>query len=622
MCGIAGIFSFKNILTETELIKMRDSMVHRGPDGGGLWSSENKKVMLGHRRLSIIDLSETANQPMGNEDDSIKIIFNGEIFNYAEIRPELEKCGHKFKTDHSDTEVILHAYEEWGYNCVHKFRGMFAFALWDDNKKLLWIVRDRIGIKPLFWAKVENKFLFASEIKALFSDPELKKEIDPQSISDYLSLLTVPAPRTMFKNIFKLEAGKMMIINEKGDINIEKYWDMADYLNNPLTDITDNEAFLETEKLISESVNLRLISDVPLGVTFSGGIDSSIIAAYMKKHVSDINAITIDYNIKSEYSELEIARQISKQIGFNLVEKSIDEKDFAEGIDKYINIQNDFPAGDPNTILMYLISKKVKELGLTVILVGEGGDELGGYPYYLKINDEYKYLRLFNCLPDIIKQSLYKMSPTKIKRLLGFALGDSVISRTHINGFADEIKYNLLVNNKFESSYNIIEKYMDEISAEGEDLFLRKVLNVEYKNRLPELILPRVDYPTMANSLEARVPFLDHKLVEFSARLPFKIKMKNREAKSILKNILSKYIDKDLIYRKKIGFGMLLTNFLNYTIPIWVDEEILKKADHPLFDYIKRESLASLVDDHNKNLNQGYKLWVCYVLGKWIVKNN
>ena len=217
MCGIAGIISFQKNLTEEELIRMRDSMIHRGPDGSGLWISENKKVILGHRRLSILDLSEKANQPMSNEDGSIWIVFNGEIFNYQDIRLELEKRGHIFKTDHSDTEVIIHSYEEWGFSCVEKFRGMFAFAIWDNNKNLLWIVRDRIGIKPIYWTKCNNKFLFASEIKALFSNPEIKKEVDTQSISDFLSILTVPAPRTMFKNINKLKAGNMMIINDKGD---------------------------------------------------------------------------------------------------------------------------------------------------------------------------------------------------------------------------------------------------------------------------------------------------------------------------------------------------------------------------------------------------------------------
>jgi len=619
MCGIAGIISFQKNLTEEELIRMRDSMIHRGPDGSGLWISENKKVILGHRRLSILDLSEKANQPMSNEDGSLQIVFNGEIFNYQDIRLELEKRGHIFKTDHSDTEVIIHSYEEWGFSCVEKFRGMFAFAIWDNNKNLLWIVRDRIGIKPIYWTKCNNKFLFASEIKALFSNPEIKKEVNTQSISDFLSILTVPAPRTMFKNINKLKAGNMMIINDKGDIKIEKYWDIATFLNNPINDITETEAIKETEKIINNAVKLRLISDVPLGITFSGGVDSTLITAFMKKNnINDIKALTIDYNIKSKYSEIEVARKISKQIGFNLQEKTINENDFALGIEEYTNIQNDYPAGDPNTILMYLISKRVKELGLTVILVGEGGDEIGGYPYYLKINDEFKYLNLFNSLPQFLKNSLYNISPLKAKKFLGFGIGDTVISRTHINGFTEEEKNKILLENSYDSSYNIISKLMNEITTEGKDLFLRKVLNVEYKNRLPELILPRVDYPTMANSIEARVPFLDHKLVEFSARLPFNIKMKDREAKYILKNILSNYISKDLLYRKKVGFGMLLTNFLNFTVPKWIQNELLNKTNNPIYYFINKNSINKLMYLHTKKLCYGYKLWILYSLKKFL----
>ncbi len=616
MCGIAGIFNYQKdeFIREEMLKRMRDTMIHRGPDGAGIWVSPDKRVGFGHRRLSIIDLSESANQPMCNEDETIWIVFNGEIYNYMEIRPELEAKGHRFKTDHSDTEVIIHAFEEWGIDCIEKLRGMFAFAIRDNKKRELWLARDRMGIKPLYYAMAKGSFIFASEIKALFESGYLVKEINPESIYHYLTFLTVPAPNTMFKDVYKLEAGTILKVDEAGKISKIRYWDAADFLNNPLSGDNEDEIIEKTEGILQEAVSLRMISDVPLGATFSGGVDSSLIVALMKEQMENVQAITMEYEIKSPYSESEIAAQIANDLNIHLDIYKIHNQEYLKAVDDFLKIQADYPSGDPNNILLYVMSKFVKESGVTVSLVGEGGDELGGYPIYLDINKEFKLLKHFSGLPIWLKKHLYDLCPEKIKKRLGIAMGDCVVSRRHIHAFTEEEKSRMWIGNKVDSSYLILKALMDEIDAKSEDEFLRKILCVEFKLRLPELILPRVDYPTMANSIEARVPLLDHKLVEYMLRLPVSIKMKDGQAKYILKKILCKYVDRKYVYREKIGFGMLLTPFLNDVLPLWFKSQILDNSNHPLFSYINKGYLSGLY----AGKGNGFKMWTVYALGKWL----
>jgi asparagine synthase (glutamine-hydrolysing) len=506
MCGIVGVFSYSSdsaTVTEDLIVRMRDSMIHRGPDDAGLYISANGKLGLGHRRLSIIDLSPRAKQPMSNEDGTIWTVFNGEIYNYKSLQKQLKEAGHTFKSD-SDTEVIIHLYEEKGIDCVHNLEGMFAFAIWDEKKENLFLVRDRIGIKPLYYAVTSDRFIFASEMKALFVSNGLAKEISPESIYHYLTFLTVPAPNTMFKNIYKVEAGTILKINKTGQNCKTRYWNPADFLNKPLRNRTEDEIIETTENLLKEAVSQRMVSDVPLSSTFSGGVDSSLIVSLMKKQTDNVLAMTIDYEIDSPYSESRVAEEIANILDISLDERKISSDEYFKAVNDFLKIQSDYPAGDPNIILLYVISKLTKESGVTVSLVGEGGDEIGGYPIYLDLNKEYGMLKHFSSLPVWLKTRIYNLCPEEIKKRLGIALGDGVVSRRHIHAFTEEEKKKMWVGDKFNSSYHFLEKIMDEINTKTEDEFLRKVLNVEFKLRLPELILPRVDYPTMANSIEAR----------------------------------------------------------------------------------------------------------------------
>ncbi|HEY6009881.1 MAG TPA: asparagine synthase (glutamine-hydrolyzing), partial [Nitrospirota bacterium] len=278
MCGIVGTLAYKSsafTVTEPYLVRMRDTMVHRGPDGGGVWISPDRKVGLGHRRLSIIDLSHVADQPMSNEDGSIWVVFNGEIYNHAEIRAELMKIGgHRWRTDHSDTEVIIHAFEQWGIDSLHKFRGMFAIGLWDGRKRELWLIRDRIGIKPLYYSIHDSRIVFASEIKALLQDPDQKRAVHEEAFYHYLSFLTTPAPQTLFDGIKKLPPGTWLRISENGKMHEERYWDVLDHTT-PLVNVSEDEISRMILAELRTAVKLRKVSDVPVGVFLSGGIDSS-----------------------------------------------------------------------------------------------------------------------------------------------------------------------------------------------------------------------------------------------------------------------------------------------------------------------------------------------------------
>ena len=342
MCGIVGAFSFNNSnfgIEENYINKMRDAMIHRGPDGAGTWISEDHKVGLGHRRLSIIDLSNKASQPMSNEDESIWITYNGEIYNHAEIRQELKKIGFvKWKTDHSDTEVILRSFQAWGIDCIKKFRGMFAFAIWDGAENKLWLVRDRVGVKPLYYSIHNGRIVFASEIKALLKDPDQKRSVNKIGLYNYLTFLTVPAPETLFNGIYKLEAGTFMSVNLQGDIFKARYWDAmidAKKINN----INEKEICENILSTLKDSVDYRKISDVPVGVFLSGGIDSSTNAALFSKNGTEsIKTFSVGYeqDYQSQSDETEDAKWFAKKINSNHFEKKLTINELLDVLPKMI----------------------------------------------------------------------------------------------------------------------------------------------------------------------------------------------------------------------------------------------------------------------------------------------
>jgi len=579
MCGIAGVLSFSNStfrISEPYLTRMRDAMAHRGPDGAGNYISPDRRLGLGHRRLAIIDLSEKAAQPMSNEDGTLWVTFNGEIYNHAEIRRELEKRGgHRWKTDHSDTEVILHAFEEWGIDCVKKFRGMFAIGLWDSKKGQLWLLRDRVGVKPLYYCIHHGRITFASEIKALLEDEEQEREVDEEALYYYLSFNATPAPQTLFSGIRKLAPGTWLKISRDGHVQENRYWDVWDHTE-PLTGVSEEEI---AERLLSElrtSVKLRKESDVPVGVFLSGGIDSSTNAAlFSQGNGQPVRTFSIGYD--QEYasypSELRYARKMASMVGAEHHELLLRESDLFDSLPRIISHQDE-PLADPVCMPVYFVSKLARENGVIVCQVGEGSDELFcGYGYWRDSLRVQRYSNLLalpkplGALGRAVLPLLEGGSAASYGRqfsceILRRALSNRPVFWGGAEVFSDSQKYKFLsprLRNRFAgfSSWEAlkpIRKRFEEKSWEPSPLHWMTYLDLNL--RLPELLLMRVDKMSMAVGLEARVPFLDHKFVELAMSIPAAVKTKNGVLKYILKKAVRGVIPDELIDRTKQGFGV------------------------------------------------------------------
>ncbi|MFL2676284.1 MAG: asparagine synthase (glutamine-hydrolyzing) [Alphaproteobacteria bacterium] len=630
MCGISGIFFFKEKkkVKKKYLDKMNDILNHRGPDGRGNWISSNKNIGFGHTRLSILDLSTTANQPLLDNTKNYVITFNGEIYNFKEIKKILLKKGYIFNTKNSDTEVLLLSYIEWGLKCVDKFRGMFAFAIWDNIKKKVFLVRDRVGVKPLYYKLDSDKLIFSSEIKAILLDPDYIPEIDEESMYHYLTFLCTPAPKTMFKQINKLEAGTWLSFDEKGNSEKKQYWDPLQ--DKELIDLENiNKVLVRTLK---ESIKYRGISDVDVGVFLSGGIDSSTNAYFFSKDSKKkIKTFSIGYDkeYKSYKSELNYARIVAKHIKSLHFEKKLRKDDVKNLIFDMVYFQDE-PISDPVCVPIFYVSKLARENNVKVCQVGEGADELFfGYTNWLRTS---KINLLLNNLffPNFLKRLillLYKKFNIQYKYtadLLRRSLEKKPIFWGGAEAFSSFEK-NQLFSNSFKKKIKNFDSW-DCIRPHYE--FFNK--NAKYKNienwmtyldlkiRLPELILMRIDKMTMANSLEARVPFLDHNLVQKTIDLPKKIKIKKNKLKVLLKDIVKGLLPYEILNRKKQGFGLPLKEWFEDGLGInekKIINEFVNKTD-----FFKKETIQKIIDRKGDT-----RLWFLLNLAIWwkiFIKNN
>jgi asparagine synthase (glutamine-hydrolysing) len=611
MCGIAGAFSYNNpdfLITEDYIKSMRDTMIPRGPDGEGVWISKDNKVGLGFRRLAIIDLSTTANQPMCNEDGSLWLIFNGEIYNHAEIRAELIRIGgHVWKTDHSDTEMILHAYEQWGVDCINRFRGMFAIALWDTKKEELLLVRDRIGVKPVYYSVHNGRIVFASEIKALLMDPQQKRVINEEGFFHYLSFLTVPAPDTLFEDIHKIPPGCWMKINRTGEITHHKYWDVLDHVYS-MEGISEEDISKLILEQLRVAVDLRKVGDVPVGVFLSGGIDSSTNAALFSENEADRGVKTFSIGYDGDYdsykNELEYAKLVADAVGAQYHEKLLNINDLIDFLPEMIKLQDE-PIADPVCVPVYYVSKLARENGVIVCQVGEGADELfWGYPNWKSL----LYLQQLSNKP-------YPFFARKmlVKLLKGLGLNNDwrfeYIRRSSENipvfwggaeSFTNEQKMRLLsrrMRNKFKgrTSWDVLRPIHDRFlqKAKNKDP-LSWMTYLDLNMRLPELLLMRVDKMTMANSIEGRVPFLDHKFVEMAMSIPWKTKTKNGVLKYILKKAVRSIIPDMIIDRKKQGFAAPIEEWFSGMLGEVARKDIKEFCDATdLIEYATVENILS-----------------------------
>ncbi len=626
MCGIVGAIALKNSsykIQKDYIERMRDTMIHRGPDGCGTWISDDGKIGFGHRRLSIIDLSEAAAQPMCNADRSLWLTFNGEIYNHAEIRSELINDGFsQWKTDHSDTEVILHAYERWGIDALHKFRGMFAFGLWDDRKKELYLVRDRIGIKPLYYSIHNERLTFASEIKALLEDPEQQRAVNEEALYHYLSFLTTPGPQTLFDGIHKLAPGTWLRVTADGTVQEHKYWDVLDHTS-PLTDVSEDEI---SERILEElrtAVQLRKVSDVPVGVFLSGGIDSSTNAALFSEGESrPIRTFSIGY--EGEYgsyqNEIHFARYMAEEVGAEFHDRLLTVDDLIDFLPEMIHLQDE-PIADPVCVPVYYVSKLARDNGVTVCQVGEGADELfWGYPNWkLMLELEYK-----NAWP--VPAPLKKLGLAGL-RLLGRekTLYYEWLRRGAHNlpvfwggaeAFTEAQKKDILsprLKKRFKdfSSWEALKPIHDRFRQKAwEQKPLQWMSYVDLNLRLPELLLMRVDKMSMGVSLEGRVPFLDHKLVELAMSIPESVKTKNGNLKHILKKSVRGLIPDKLIDRKKQGFGVPIHEWFLDRLGKRVIDELKEFTDKT--DYLNFKIVEELMENR-----ETAQVWYLFNLALW-----
>ncbi len=624
MCGIAGAIVFDDWqLSEDYLLAMRDSMIHRGPDGAGIWLSPQRKVGLAHRRLSIIDLSSNASQPMTFADERYCLTFNGEIYNHAELRQELQQLGHQqWQTDHSDTEVVLRAFAQWGIACVEKFRGMFAFAIWDAQQQTLWLVRDRIGIKPLYYSVHHNRLTFASEIKALLTDPQQPRAVNEQALFHYLSFLTTPAPQTLFAGINKLPNGTWLKVTANGDIQQQRYWDVWDHVK-PLTQQSDDDIADQVLEELRTAVNYRKVGDVPMGVFLSGGIDSSTNAAlFSAGETQPINTFSIgyDHDYASYQNELHHAKAVAQMVNANYHEKLLTVDDLLAFLPEMIRLQDE-PIGDPVCVPVYYVSKLAREQGTIVCQVGEGADELFcGYPSW-KIKWQ---LQQYNNLPatGLLKRGLLSMLHKMGKgesipyELLRRGVNDVPIFWGGAEAFTYTQKHQLLaprLQQQFKdySSWEAIKPLYQHFQQRAwQPSTLNWMSYIDLNLRLPELLLMRVDKMSMGVSLEARVPFLDHKFVELAMSIPSEVKFRHKRLKHILKHAVRNVIPANIINRKKQGFGVPVHEWLLDRLGAQASQQLNNFCDQ--CDLLDKRKVQQFIA-HNK----GHQVWYLLNLALW-----
>ncbi len=639
MCGLVGYFSdryFTELLPD--LGRATDCLSARGPDGRGIWSDPALGVGMGHRRLAVIDLSSAASQPMQSQDGRFVIVYNGEVYNFSQLRVELEAFGHKFYS-RSDTEVILNAYRHWGADCLRRFIGMFAFAILDKKRGKLFLARDRLGIKPLYYYHDHARFIFASELKALMAFKLYPKVIRHSSLRLFLHYQYVPAPDTIFENTYKLLPGHYLAVDiqKQQDLVIEPFWKPSDNTIPRKAAGDFQSAVDKLDELVTKAVATRLVSDVPLGALLSGGIDSSLVTAVMQK-VSrrPIRTFSIGFREKG-YDEASYARAIARHLGTEHTELYVTPGQALDVIPKLPEIYDE-PFADSSAIPTYLVSWLTRQQ-VTVALTGDGGDEqFAGYVRYWMTNS---LVRTGKMLPTTFRSNLGRLlallSPRRVQRLYDL-IRPKLPQRFQVANFPDKWKKLLLVLRQHELAeiyrFTICIWSNSEIKAlTGKDLPLcgyeslfhgsgqadpmSVVMRVDRQTYLPDCMLTKVDRASMAASLEVRVPLLDHRVVEFSSSLPTSWLYKNGSGKFILKTLLSRYLPERLFVRPKMGFGVPIALWLRKDLKDMVmdylgPDRIRKEG---LFDY---RQVQRVLEDHlRRKGDHHHKIWTLLMWQLW-----
>ncbi len=641
MCGIAGLYQRDGRPVDPEvLVRMTRALLHRGPDEEGYFlnrpdagaacpgvpvhglaaAGARGEVGFGHRRLSIIDLA-TGQQPLSNEDGNVWITFNGEIYNFQALKEELERLGHRFRTN-SDTEMIVHAWEEWGEESVRRMRGMFAYAIWDERKRVLFLARDRLGKKPLYYAAHQGRFAFGSEMKSILEVPGIPRDVDPTALSDYLSLLYVPSPRAIFRDVRKLPAAHYAIVTER-DIRVSCYWDLPFV---PRREEAPEALGEEIVEKLRESVRIRMMSEVPLGAFLSGGVDSSAVVGMMAGLSSGpVKTSSIAFSVAA-YDESEYARLIAKRFQTDHHEYAVTPE--AIPIVEKLAWHYDEPFADSSAVPTYYVSKTAREK-VTVALSGDGGDEnFAGYRrYWFDLRENLvrgwfpRWLRrpLFGAVGRLYPKADWLPQVFRGKAFLGNLARDPVEAYFHsVSAFKEDQKDELLQPGVRAAigDHRSIDLFRHHYAAAQAEDHLSRLLYLDIKTYLCEDILVKVDRASMAVSLEVRCPVLDHEFMELAARVPASMKIKGKERKWIFKRALEPHLPREVLYRPKMGFGVPL--------PEWLRGDMREYARDLLLDsegtrhFFRREAVERLWTQHQSGLrNRSTELWILMMFNLW-----
>jgi asparagine synthase (glutamine-hydrolysing) len=613
MCGFVAVVDTTRGLTPELLIDMREALVHRGPDEEGVWLSRDGSVGFGHRRLSIIDLV-AGQQPMSNEDGTVVLAYNGEVYNHQALRAELERYGRRFRT-RCDTEVVLAAYERYGDECLSRLDGMFAFAIWDARRRRLFFARDRAGEKPLYYAATGSGWVMASEIKALLRHPDVRRAVDVEALSYYLSFLTTPPPNTLFDGISKVPAAHCGSWSEAEGLRTWRWWNLPG--REPMIGLSEDDAAAQLHDLFAASVEERMMSDVPIGVYLSGGVDSSANVAFMCRHSSGpLRTFSIAFADEPSLNELAQARRVAAYFGTDHSELVLKDDDVVACLPSLVHHQDE-PIADPVCVPLFHLARLTKRSGVTVVQIGEGSDEsFFGYPAYTQI---FRGTQALQRTERIVPRPLLRAAVEGLAPFMGEhryelmreALKRGVPAPHGIAGFSERHKRRLLVtNNGGGSAFDYLESRFG--SARTLDGVASVGLAHEFGLRMPELLLMRIDKMTMASSVEARAPFLDPQLVEFAARLPLSFHWANGAGKRILKRAFGGVVPEFVLARPKQGFGAPVWRWLSSMRTIG-EQELLRE---PIFELLDRGALRQLLDG-NQTSRQGFEFWILLNFALW-----
>jgi asparagine synthase (glutamine-hydrolysing) len=613
MCGFVAVVETSRELDTNLLAQMRDTLFHRGPDEDGLWISPDRAVGFGTRRLKIIDLV-AGQQPMGNDDGTLMLAYNGEVYNHRALRAELEQTGHLFRT-RCDTEVVLASYKQYGEECLARLDGMFAFAIWDARRERLFFARDRVGEKPFYYAPTRTGWVFGSEIKALLRHPEISRSVDVEALGHYLTFLSTPPPRTLFAGISKLAAAHCGSWSAQEGLRTWRWWDLP--AREPLLDADENQLAEQLRRLFEASVAERMMSDVPIGVYLSGGVDSSANVAFMSRHSREpLRTFSVAFADEPSLDELVHARAVAEYFRTEHHEVVLDDEAVIGCLPELVHHQDE-PIADPVCVPLFHLARATKKNGVTVVQVGEGSDEsFFGYPIHSQVFPAARALRRADRIMPrpLLRAGVAGLAPLVGEHRYEFmreTLRRGIPAPHAIFGLSEHHKERLLVDH-----YNGSSAYDYLVSSFGsawtDDELAAVTLAHEFALRMPELLLMRIDKMTMASSVEARAPYLDPQLVEFAARLPLSMHWADGAGKRILKQAFTGAVPGFVLARRKQGFAA----------PVWRWYESLRAIGEqqllrdPLFEYLEPAAVRALLDRRQTN-RSGMEFWVLLNFALW-----